>query len=106
GGRLGLAGNALATWPGPEALSDSDHELAMLLVGPPRASSRAADGEHRTVGYTIWRARDLVVAFDHGPLGLAPMAAHGHADALAVTLHCGANAIVADPGTFAYHDDR
>jgi hypothetical protein len=72
--------------------------------GPPRA---AADGRHEFPhgGYTVWRERGLLVTFDHGPLGLGSIAAHGHADALAITVFHGADSIVTDPGTLAYHED-
>jgi hypothetical protein len=58
-------------------------------------------------GLTIWRCPrpngDLLLVFDHGPLGALSIAAHGHADALAVWLHCGDEAILIDPGTYFYH---
>jgi hypothetical protein len=43
---------------------------------------------------------------DHGPHGLPPLAAHGHADALSIELRCGGVDVLADPGTFCYHGDR
>jgi hypothetical protein len=41
--------------------------------------------------------------FDHGPLGFGPIAAHGHADALAIWLHWGDEPILIDAGTYLYH---
>jgi hypothetical protein len=41
--------------------------------------------------------------FDCGPLGWGRIAAHGHADALAVTLSAGGRPLLVDPGTYAYH---
>jgi uncharacterized heparinase superfamily protein len=38
-----------------------------------------------------------------GPLGLKPLAAHGHADALSFWLSIDGNPIFVDPGTFLYH---
>jgi len=69
---------------------------------PPRAF---ADG-----GYVIWNGiaeDDLPVKFcvDAGPLGLGTLAAHGHADALALTLHVNGEPVVIDPGTYAYHGE-
>jgi hypothetical protein len=58
-------------------------------------------------GLTVWRRSrpegDLLLAFDHGPLGHLSIAAHGHADALAVWLHWGEEAVLIDPGTHLYH---
>ena len=58
-------------------------------------------------GYTIaerdvgpHRAR---VIFDHGPLGFAPLAAHGHADALALWLSIDGRPVFIDAGTWLYH---
>ena len=106
--RLDRVGNALAAWLGAAALCAGESALARVLFGrapgPPRA---ATDGRHEFAhgGYTLWRERGLLVTFDHGPLGLGPLAAHGHADALSLTVFRGTDAIVTDPGTFAYHED-
>ncbi|OKO87295.1 hypothetical protein AC629_14505 [Bradyrhizobium sp. NAS80.1] len=58
-------------------------------------------------GYTIARTGtphgSLVTVFDHGPLGFGPIAAHGHADALAIWLHWGDEPILIDAGTYLYH---
>lgn len=105
--RLDLAGNALAAWLGADGLN-GEQALALLLVGrPARAARAASEGlhDHPDGGLSVWRGGGLVVTFDHGPLGLGPLAAHGHADALAVTIFDGATPIVLDPGTFAYHED-
>jgi hypothetical protein len=77
--------------------------------GGTSAVTAPADGgaaAHDGAGYTVWREGELLVTFDHGPLGLAPLAAHGHADALSVTIHNGSDPVIVDPGTFAYHTDR
>jgi hypothetical protein len=104
--RLDLAGNALAAWLEADALSD-EYGMAQLLFGRVRSARVAADGRHEfpAGGWTAWRERGLLVAFDHAPLGLGSIAAHGHADALAVTVCRGDDAVVLDPGTFAYHED-
>lgn len=58
-------------------------------------------------GYWVVRERraagDLLLAFDHGPLGYLSIAAHGHADALAIWLHLGGRPVIIDGGTFLYH---
>ena len=45
---------------------------------------------------------ELVVVFDAGPLGLAPLYAHGHADALSFWLSYGGHEFLIDPGTYCY----
>jgi hypothetical protein len=104
--RLDVAGGMLAPWLGVSGPSDAG--------APSAAGDRAADNRdaahvgsaHDGAGYTVWREGELLVTFDHGPLGLAPLAAHGHADALSVTIHNGSDPVIVDPGTFAYHADR
>ena len=47
--------------------------------------------------------RRLLLVFDHGPLGYRPLAAHGHADALAIWLTLDEVPIFVDAGTYLYH---
>jgi hypothetical protein len=58
-------------------------------------------------GYTIAREtinnRNILLVFDHGPLGFLSIAAHGHADALAIWLHVDGVPIFVDAGTYLYH---
>ena len=58
-------------------------------------------------GYTVIRdsinKRRLLVVFDHGPLGYLPLAAHGHADALAIWLTLDDVPVFVDAGTYLYH---
>jgi hypothetical protein len=42
---------------------------------------------------------------DAGPLGYLSIAAHGHADALAVLLNVAGREVLIDPGTYAYHTE-
>lgn len=44
----------------------------------------------------------ISLTFDCGPLGYQSIAAHGHADALSVTLRIGGRDILVDPGTYDY----
>jgi hypothetical protein len=46
---------------------------------------------------------EMVVVFDAGPLGLSPLYAHGHADALSFWLSYGGCEFLIDPGTFCYY---
>lgn len=56
-------------------------------------------------GITVLRADEgrTVLAFDHGPLGFGPLAAHGHADALSVQLYIDGMPVLVDPGTYIYN---
>jgi hypothetical protein len=47
--------------------------------------------------------RECLLTFDHGPLGYLSIAAHGHADALAITLDVDGHPMLVDPGTYLYH---
>jgi hypothetical protein len=55
-------------------------------------------------GYSLLRRGRSLLLFDHGPLGMAPLCGHGHADALSIVLRVGENPILIDPGTFSYAD--
>jgi uncharacterized heparinase superfamily protein len=46
---------------------------------------------------------EVLVVFDAGPLGLPPLYAHGHADALSFWLSYGGREFLIDPGTYSYH---
>jgi uncharacterized heparinase superfamily protein len=75
------------------------------------ASGSAADQDLQTFpqgGYYVLaidrgRIDEMLVVFDAGPLGLSPLYAHGHADALSFWLSYGGHEFLIDPGTFCYH---
>ncbi len=54
-------------------------------------------------GYTVIRDGDMLLTFDHGPLGMAPLYNHGHADALSITLTYRGQPVLIDPGTYRYN---
>lgn len=55
-------------------------------------------------GYTVIRDKaGLILTFDHGPLGMAPLYNHGHADALSVTFTVNGKPFLIDPGTYRYN---
>jgi hypothetical protein len=56
-------------------------------------------------GYTVVSDKKVVLTFDHGPLGMAPLYNHGHADALSITLSVDGQKILVDPGTYRYNGD-
>ena len=57
-------------------------------------------------GLSLWHGvineRRIDLRFDHGPLGYLSIAAHGHADALSLTLHIDGQPVLVDPGTWLY----
>lgn len=57
-------------------------------------------------GYHVVRSMDengeRVMTFDTGQLGYGSLAAHGHADALSITLSCYGEAVLIDSGTYLY----
>jgi len=64
-----------------------------------------AESGYFLLGEGFGTAREVRLLCDAGPLGYLSIAAHGHADALAVLLSIGGHEILIDPGTFAYHTD-
>ncbi|MBI4754065.1 MAG: alginate lyase family protein [Betaproteobacteria bacterium] len=62
-----------------------------------------AQGGYSVLGDRLGEADETRVVADAGPLGYLSIAAHGHADALALTLSVDGREILIDPGTYAYH---
>lgn len=58
-------------------------------------------------GHHIFRdqkeGKEIYMHFNTAPLGYLSLAAHGHADALSVTLNINGHSIFVDPGTYSYH---
>jgi len=83
--------------------------LRHAVFGLERANPAPLHGVRRFAegGYTVFRSGDgeaeSLLAFDHGPLGHLSIAAHGHADTLAVWLHVGGQPVLVDAGTYLYH---
>jgi hypothetical protein len=48
---------------------------------------------------------EIRLLVDAGPLGYLSIAAHGHADALAILLNVAGHEVLIDPGTYAYHTE-
>ncbi|NKN34556.1 heparinase II/III family protein [Marichromatium bheemlicum] len=102
------------------AIGDDD-EGRVLCLGPMDPSypvsvcRRFADSTPKrqgiktfhTGGYTVIHEQHgkqaLQLVFDHGPLGYLSIAAHGHADALAVVATLDGEPLFVDPGTYLYH---
>jgi hypothetical protein len=94
-------------------LGTDDEALAFETRGgtaerPEMAEAQLFFGSDREAEYlverTTWSGREARLLFDAAPLGLAPLYAHGHADALMVLLDLDGPRLV-DPGTGAYHSD-
>jgi uncharacterized heparinase superfamily protein len=88
-------------------LGEAAADLAAAWLGgsggaavPARAERElyAADG-----GLVVMRREDRRITVDTGPLGYLSIAAHGHADALSVTVTAGGRDLVGDPGTGSYY---
>lgn len=85
-------------------------ELRDAIFGSPRVSAASPAAGLKTFpngGYTVVRSRvrkrQIHLVLDHGPLGYLAIAAHGHADANAITLAVDGAPILIDPGTYMYH---
>ncbi len=61
----------------------------------------------RDGGYGIIKykndTKERIMLFDFAPLGLGSLAAHGHADALSITLSIDGKSVFIDPGTYIYN---
>jgi uncharacterized heparinase superfamily protein len=99
----GLLGEAALLPPGRDA------HLRDALFAVPEGAAAAGEGLHVFAegGYSILRqpmaGRQAVLTFDHGPLGYLSLAAHGHADALALWLSLDDLPVLVDAGTYLYH---
>jgi len=83
--------------------------LRDLFFGRANANSEFPEGAQtfESGGYTIFRrivgGKKILLVLDHGPLGYLSIAAHGHADALAIWLHVDDKPVLVDAGTYLYH---
>ena len=94
---------------------DGDVRTALLagsLTSRPTVSHRPAarPSSFADAGLTLLRTAAGVVPetwcrVDGGPHGFLSIAAHAHADALAIELRHGGVDVLADPGTFCYHGE-
>ena len=50
--------------------------------------------------------RPFTLIFDHGPIGYLEIAAHGHADALAIWFSVEDKPVFVDAGTYLYHSNK
>jgi uncharacterized heparinase superfamily protein len=92
-------------------VGDSDDGYALspaLRLSFPAARATASGETFAQSGYSTSRMAgppDYELLFDHGPLGMAPLFGHAHADALSVCLRVAGRDLLIDPGTFTYGGD-
>jgi hypothetical protein len=83
--------------------------LRNVLFGAAAAHPQPAPGVRHFAqgGYTVARftagGAEALLVVDHGPLGFLSIAAHGHADALALWLHLDGAPVLIDAGTHRYY---
>ncbi|GAA5110955.1 alginate lyase family protein [Pseudonocardia adelaidensis] len=104
----------------PEPVATVGRHLALVDAAPddlaarwltvPTADSRpappaanAGDWYAPHGGVVVLRGPGRRITMDVGPLGYLSLAAHGHADALAVTVAAAGHDVVGDPGTGSYY---
>lgn len=81
-------------------------DLREVIFGAPVTGPDPAPGltTFPEGGLSQWRGVDgLRVLMDHGPLGYLSIAAHGNADANAISAWIGDRPLFTDPGTYLYH---
>ena len=111
---LALGESLFGTLPWwPKVPADARSTTVAALTGP--AWPAAGRPERRPwhfadAGLTLLRTAagdepEIWCRCDGGPHGFLSIAAHAHADALAVEVRCGGVDILADPGTYCYHGE-
>jgi Heparinase II/III-like protein/Heparinase II/III N-terminus len=108
---LGLVGaftsDERARLLGQETLSSLWIEAALRPSGgaAPRPAPQRPVGSHFAAsgGLVVLRSSERRLTMDVGPLGYLSIAAHGHADALAVSMSVDGCEVIADPGTASYY---
>ena len=105
----GSVANAVAGYRGADAPSAAPADFRSGLLGTAKTQQLAPRGQRLFAEGGYFVANDLIgrhrfnLVFDHGPLGYLSIAAHGHADALALTLAVDGKPVLVDPGTYLYH---
>lgn len=90
---------------------NKDPSIRDVILGSAKTSAVQPVGlrSFTVGGYSVVRSahEDLVVlTLDHGPIGYQSIAAHGHADSLAIWLSIGSKPVIVDAGTYLYHSNR
>jgi len=90
-----LLGNAVAQLPNK-----------VTKAAKPVVRRDFAEGGYYLLGTDFDTANEIRCVVDCGPLGYLSIAAHGHADALSLTLFVSGQEFLIDPGTYAYHTKK
>ena len=88
-----------------------DPSIRDVILGSEEASGISREGLRLFPegGYSVIRhmlKTPVVMTFDHGPVGYLSIAAHGHANSLAIWLSVGNQHVFADAGTYLYHSSK
>ena len=86
----------------------TERQFSAIEVRSPALPVRRAfnEGGYYILGCHFETQNEIRLIVDAGPLGYQSIAAHGHADALALTLSVAGREILIDPGTYAYHTKK
>lgn len=104
----GSVAAAIAGYLGREGRAAAAGDFRCLIFGAPVKEAALPAGRHSFAegGLSVWhgmvQGRQAGLVFDHGALGYLSIAAHGHADALAVQLSLDGAPVLVDPGTYRY----
>jgi hypothetical protein len=126
GRALVLDAPTVESWPGLLAVGEAlfetpqwwptvEQTVASSLLGSMAGRRPAVHPERRPdhypdAGLTLLRSQaadgdEIWCRCDAGPHGFLSIAAHGHADALAVEVRHNGTDVLADPGTYCYHGE-
>ena len=94
-------------WLLPDTAGVQFEELRRRAIRAPAdqpTQTRAfRQGGYFMMGDQLGQSDEIKLIVDAGPLGYLSIAAHGHADALALTLNVAGREMLIDPGTYVYH---
>lgn len=105
---VGSAAAAIAGFFDVTGIASPQGDMRGLFFGRPKTFAQKPSGLRvfEQSGLSIWQGRSgdraVELVFDHGALGYLSIAAHGHADALSLTLAIDGKPVLVDPGTWAY----
>jgi hypothetical protein len=88
--------------------ADAETRFQSLLACAParfEPTRSFAGSGYYLLGRDLESADEIRLLIDAGALGYLSLAAHGHADALAIVLNAGGREILVDPGAYAYHTE-
>ncbi len=104
---MGDRAAAAREWQGWLTGGPAGETLRYWLGAPPVVTEHAPEDWllFENSGQAVRRRGAWMARFDASPLGFGSMAAHGHLDALHVSLWLGDKAVIIDPGTGAYYAD-